>query len=61
MAFDSKKFFWWRAFKEVGTGVAGDLFIHLLSGTHFITDSKGPHNYLQYWPVQLLERWPQYA
>lgn len=43
MAFDAKKFFWWRAFKEVGTGVAGDLFIHLLSGTHLITNSKGPH------------------
>ena len=42
MAFDAKKFFWWRAFKEVGTGVAGDLFIHLLSGSHFITNSKGP-------------------
>ena len=42
MAYDSKKFFWWRAFREVGTGVAGDLFIHLLSGTHFITNSKGP-------------------
>ncbi|MHA4844873.1 Gfo/Idh/MocA family protein [Flavitalea antarctica] len=42
MAYDSKKFFWWRAFKEVGTGVAGDLFIHLLSGTHFITNSMGP-------------------
>ncbi|GAB4050063.1 Gfo/Idh/MocA family protein [Spirosoma litoris] len=42
MPFDAKKFFWWRAFKEVGTGVAGDLFIHLLSGTHFITNSKGP-------------------
>lgn len=44
MAFDAKKFFWWRAFKEVGTGVAGDLFIHLLSGTHFITNSKGPES-----------------
>jgi predicted dehydrogenase len=42
MAYDSKKFFWWRAFKEVGTGVAGDLFIHLLSGTHFMTNSLGP-------------------
>ena len=42
MPYDAKKFFWWRAFKEVGTGVAGDLFIHLLSGTHFITNSKGP-------------------
>jgi predicted dehydrogenase len=44
MSFDAKKFFWWRAFKEVGTGVAGDLFIHLLSGTHFITNSKGPES-----------------
>lgn len=44
MAFDAKKFFWWRAFNEVGTGVAGDLFIHLLSGTHFITNSKGPES-----------------
>jgi len=44
MAFDARKFFWWRAFKEVGTGVAGDLFIHLLSGTHFMTNSKGPES-----------------
>lgn len=44
MTFDAKKFFWWRAFKEVGTGVAGDLFIHLLSGSHFITNSKGPES-----------------
>jgi predicted dehydrogenase len=44
MSYDSKKFFWWRAFKEVGTGVAGDLFIHLLSGAHFITNSNGPES-----------------
>ncbi len=44
MPFDAKKFFWWRAFKELGTGVAGDLFIHLLSGSHFITNSKGPES-----------------
>lgn len=44
MAFDAKKFFWWRAFKELGTGVAGDLFIHLLSGTHFMTNSNGPES-----------------
>ncbi len=54
MPYDSKKFFWWRAFKEVGTGVAGDLFIHLLSGTHFMTNSKGPETIystgqLSYW------------
>ena len=44
MPYDARKFFWWRAFKEVGTGVAGDLYIHLLSGTHFITNSKGPES-----------------
>jgi predicted dehydrogenase len=42
MPYDAKKFFWWRNYKEFGTGVAGDLFVHLLSGTHVITDSKGP-------------------
>lgn len=40
--YDPKKFFWWRNYREFGTGVAGDLFVHLLSGTHFLTDSKGP-------------------
>jgi predicted dehydrogenase len=42
MAFDPKKFFWWRNYKDFGTGVAGDLFVHLASGIHFITDSVGP-------------------
>lgn len=40
--YDPKKFFWWRNYKEFGTGVAGDLFVHLISGTHVITGSKGP-------------------
>ena len=52
--FDPKKFFWWRNYRDFGTGVAGDLFIHLLSGTHFITNSKGPtkifsSGQLSYW------------
>jgi predicted dehydrogenase len=42
MPFDPKKFFWWRNYRAFGTGVAGDLFVHLLSGTHFITGSNGP-------------------
>lgn len=41
-AFDAKKFFWWRNYKDFGTGMAGDLFVHLMSGLHFLTDSKGP-------------------
>jgi predicted dehydrogenase len=40
--YDPKKFFWWRNYRAFGTGMAGDLFVHLLSGIHFITDSKGP-------------------
>jgi predicted dehydrogenase len=40
--YDAKKFFWWRNYRDFGTGVAGDLFVHLLSGIHLLTDSKGP-------------------
>jgi predicted dehydrogenase len=40
--YDAKKFFWWRNYRDFGTGVAGDLFVHLLSGIHVLTDSKGP-------------------
>jgi predicted dehydrogenase len=43
MPYDAKKFFWWRNYKDFGTGVAGDLFVHLLSGIHLMTDSFGPH------------------
>jgi predicted dehydrogenase len=39
---DPKKFFWWRNYKEFGTGMSGDLFVHLLTGIHFITGSYGP-------------------
>jgi predicted dehydrogenase len=51
---NSKKFFWWRNYRAFGTGVAGDLFVHLLSGVNLITDSKGPHKIfstgqLSYW------------
>jgi predicted dehydrogenase len=37
-----EQFFQWRKWKAYGSGVAGDLFVHLFSGTHFITGSKGP-------------------
>jgi len=42
MPWDPKKFFWWRNYRDFGTGVAGDLFVHLLSGIHLLTDSFGP-------------------
>lgn len=52
--YDAKKFFWWRNYQDFGTGVAGDLFVHLLSGVHLITGSKGPEKIfssgqLSYW------------
>jgi predicted dehydrogenase len=52
--YDPKKFFRWRNYNDFGTGVAGDLFVHLVSCIHFITDSKGPSKIfasgdLSYW------------
>lgn len=40
--FNAEHFFQWRKWKAYGSGVAGDLFVHLFSGTHFITGSHGP-------------------
>jgi len=40
--FNAEHFFQWRKWKAYGSGVAGDLFVHLFSGTHFITGSEGP-------------------
>jgi predicted dehydrogenase len=40
--FNPEHFFQWRKWKAYGTGVAGDLFVHLFSGTHFITGAHGP-------------------
>jgi predicted dehydrogenase len=40
--FNGEQFFQWRKWKAYGSGVAGDLFVHLFSGTHFVTGTKGP-------------------
>ncbi|HTA87456.1 MAG TPA: Gfo/Idh/MocA family oxidoreductase [Silvibacterium sp.] len=39
---NAEHFFQWRKWKAYGSGVAGDLFVHLFSGTHFITGAHGP-------------------
>lgn len=44
--FDATRFFRWRNYQDYGTGVAGDLFVHLLSGVHFVTNSLGPERIL---------------
>jgi predicted dehydrogenase len=41
--YDAKRFFQWRGYRDYGEGVAGDLFVHLFSGVHFVLDSLGPN------------------
>jgi len=53
-AFEPVRLFRWRNYRDYGTGVAGDLFVHLLSGLHFATGSLGPERIfasggLRYW------------
>ncbi|MEA4917065.1 Gfo/Idh/MocA family oxidoreductase [Proteiniphilum sp.] len=41
-AFDPQRFFSWRSWRDYGTGVAGDLFVHVLASIHYIMDAIGP-------------------
>jgi predicted dehydrogenase len=52
--FDPLRFFRWRNYLDYGTGMSGDLFVHLFSSLHFITNSLGPNQIsamggLRYW------------
>lgn len=54
LPFDATRFFRWRNYRDYGTGVAGDLFIHLITGVHYVTSSLGPNRIfssgqLSYW------------
>ena len=53
-AFEPVRLFRWRNYRDYGTGVAGDLFVHLFSGMHFVTGAIGPTRVfatggLRYW------------
>ncbi|MDD3561962.1 Gfo/Idh/MocA family protein [Petrimonas mucosa] len=40
--FNPQHFFAWRNWKDYGTSIAGDLFVHVLSSIHYIMDAEGP-------------------
>ncbi|MGH9200806.1 MAG: Gfo/Idh/MocA family protein, partial [Vicinamibacterales bacterium] len=41
-AFEPTRLFRWRNYRDYGTGIPGDLFVHLFTGIHFVLDSLGP-------------------
>jgi len=42
IGYTPQHFFYWRNWKEYGTGLAGDLFVHVISSIHYIMDTDGP-------------------
>ncbi|KPJ78628.1 MAG: oxidoreductase [Gemmatimonas sp. SG8_23] len=54
MPYDPLRIFRWRNYRDYGTGVSGDLFVHLFSSLHFVASSLGPRKImaqggLRYW------------
>jgi predicted dehydrogenase len=52
--FEPVRLFRWRNYKDYGTGIPGDLFVHLFSGIHYVLSSNGPTRVistggLRYW------------
>jgi len=52
--FEPIRLFRWRNYRDYGTGIPGDLFVHLFSGIHYVLDSLGPTRImasggLRYW------------
>jgi predicted dehydrogenase len=55
IGFDANRFARWRCWKDYGTGVAGDLMVHLLSGMMFTLGwNEVPHSA---WALGSINRW----
>jgi predicted dehydrogenase len=52
--FEPARLFRWRLYNDYGTGISGDLYVHLFSGMHLVTGALGPSRVycsggLRYW------------